>query len=103
LVFNRTDSFSVPNSISGSGNVTHAANSQLTLAGNLSYTGSTTVQAGTLVLSTAKTGGGAISIADGAALTLNSASTSTSLAASSFTLGGAGGSTLNFALGTAGN
>jgi autotransporter-associated beta strand protein len=101
LVFNRSDNQTISNAIGGTGgNLVHAANSQLTLSGDLSYSGSTTVQAGTLSIKTSKTGGGAISVASGAALTINSTQPSTTLAASALSVSG---STLNFALGTTGN
>ena len=50
LVFNRTDAFTVPNSISGTGSVTMAATGNLGLSGNSSYSGPTLVNAGTLTV-----------------------------------------------------
>jgi autotransporter-associated beta strand protein len=50
LVFNRTDAFTVPNSINGTGSVTMAGTGNLGLSGNSSYTGPTLVNAGTLTV-----------------------------------------------------
>lgn len=50
LVFDRGDDITVPNAISGTGSVTHAGPGSLTLTGNLSYTGGTTVATGVLTL-----------------------------------------------------
>ena len=101
LVFNRSNSSTVNNAISGNGSVFHAGSGATTLAGSLTYTGSTTVQAGTLAVPTSKSGGGAIFVAGGAALTLNSSSPTSSLATSALTTGAS--SILNFNLGAAGN
>jgi len=51
LVFDRTDSFTVSNQISGSGTLTQQGTGTLTLDGNNTYTGTTTVADGTLALS----------------------------------------------------
>lgn len=50
LVFNRGDDIIVTNAISGSGSVTHAGPGDLTLTGNLTYTGPTTISTGVLTL-----------------------------------------------------
>ena len=50
LVFNRSDSYTYSNSISGSGTVTQAGNGTLVLSGNNTYSGVTTVSTGTLMI-----------------------------------------------------
>jgi len=50
LVFNRSDSITVSNVISGTGTLTQAGSGTLTLSGSNSYTGGTTVNSGTLSL-----------------------------------------------------
>jgi fibronectin-binding autotransporter adhesin len=67
LTFNRTDAVTYAGAISGSGSLTQAGSGSLTLAGNNSYTGATTVSAGTLFVNGAL-GATAVSIADGATL-----------------------------------
>ena len=104
LTFNRSDSITVANAISGTGNVTQASNNLLTLSGNLSYQGSTNIQSGTLAITTAKAGGGALNISDNAALLLSRTTPDSTLAASSLVVGSASGNTtITFALGSAGN
>jgi fibronectin-binding autotransporter adhesin len=79
LVFDRSDSTSVANDISGTGTLTKLGNGILTLAGSNSYSGNTNVTDGTLLLNatTAIYGGtidaantARISVADGATLGL---------------------------------
>ncbi len=48
LAFNRFDSFTVPNAISGSGSVTMTGSGTVGLTGNNSYTGPTVVSSGTI-------------------------------------------------------
>jgi autotransporter-associated beta strand protein len=50
LAFNRSDALTVANEISGSGNLTKTGTGTLTLSGANTYTGDTTANAGTLVL-----------------------------------------------------
>ena len=50
LAFNRSDSYSYGNVISGSGTVSQSGSGTLTLGGSNSYSGGTTVTAGTLLL-----------------------------------------------------
>jgi autotransporter-associated beta strand protein len=50
LVFNRADSFTVANAISGTGNVTMAGPGGLILSGNNSYSGPTTISSGVVNL-----------------------------------------------------
>jgi autotransporter-associated beta strand protein len=76
LVFNRSDSPTVANPISGSGSVTKAGTGTLTLSGPNSYTGNTTVSAGTLRLGNGTApsnlaGGADVIVATGATLDLN--------------------------------
>ncbi|MBE7369883.1 autotransporter-associated beta strand repeat-containing protein [Ramlibacter pallidus] len=69
LVFDRSDDFTVGNTISGSGTLTHAGSGTLTLTGANSYAGTTTIGAGTLQVgnggTTGALGGGAV-VNDGA-------------------------------------
>jgi fibronectin-binding autotransporter adhesin len=67
----------------------------LTLSGANTYSGSTTVNSGGLVISTVSTGGGSVSMADGTALGIDVASAST-LPMSSLTLGSNGSTTVEF-------
>ncbi len=67
----------------------------LTLSGANTYTGSTAINGGGLVISTLQTGGGSFSVADGAALGINVVSANT-LPMSSLTSGNSAGTTVNF-------
>ena len=79
LSFNRSDDTSYDGSISGSGTLTQLGAGVLTLAGPNTYTGNTTVSAGTLVLaegaglSFVVTDGGSTQVLGTGALTLNGA------------------------------
>ena len=72
LVFNPATSATYSNAISGIGSLTMAGQGMLTLTGNLSYTGATVVNGGTLAIANAVNGpitvnaGGAITTTDGA-------------------------------------
>jgi autotransporter-associated beta strand protein len=57
LVFNRADNVTYAGAVSGSGSLVHLANSTLTLLGNNTYSGSTTVTVGTLLLGAGGTSG----------------------------------------------
>jgi autotransporter-associated beta strand protein len=79
LVFDRSDALSYSGVISGTGTVTKAGEGALTLSGNNSYSGLTTISEGTLKIGAAGSGsngplgttaGGTV-IADGATLDLN--------------------------------
>jgi autotransporter-associated beta strand protein len=81
--------------ISGSGSITQAGAGATTLNAANSYSGTTTVSAGKLVLSTAQTGAGAISVADGAKLGVTVSGTS-QLTPATLTLGASAATTLEF-------
>jgi autotransporter-associated beta strand protein len=57
LVFDRTDSITVPNVISGSGTLTQNGTGTVILTGNSGYSGGTTISAGTLQVGSAGTTG----------------------------------------------
>ena len=73
LAFNRSDSFTVANQISGSGSLTKLGAGSLTLSGDNSYEGGTTVSAGTLQVGDGGTAGslGSGDIANHASLIFN--------------------------------
>lgn len=52
LVFNRSDSYAYGSAVSGTGTLTQAGPGTLTLTGSHSFTGATTVEAGTLLFNT---------------------------------------------------
>ena len=60
IVFNRSDSLTVSNAISGTGNLTQAGAGTLILTGNNGYTGTTTINAGTLQIGSAGLLGGGV-------------------------------------------
>ncbi|MFM2221248.1 MAG: hypothetical protein RLZZ553_996 [Verrucomicrobiota bacterium] len=71
LIFNRSDALTVDNVISGTGTLTKNAAGSLTLTGSSSYSGATTVAAGTLLAnntSGSATGTSAVSVSAGAVL-----------------------------------
>lgn len=73
LVFNRSNNLTVSNVISGSGSLTKEGAGNLTLSGANSYSGLTTVNAGTLTVTNAEalgTGAGGTVVASGASLHL---------------------------------
>ena len=95
LVLNRSDTLSVPNGISGSGNVTIRAGS-VALSGNNSYDGVTTVESGAVLSATSATAlgsavGGTL-VQNGASLVIGAAGNATY--AESLTLSGAGNTTI---------
>jgi autotransporter-associated beta strand protein/T5SS/PEP-CTERM-associated repeat protein len=67
LVFNRSGNYTFADVVSGAGNVTQAGTGVLTLSGNNTYTGNTTVNSGTLSLN-GSLASSTVSIASGAGL-----------------------------------
>ena len=84
----------------GGGTITKNGSGILTLTGANTYTGSTTVNAGTLATTTASTGGGSYSVASGATLSVQVAAANADLSAASATF--AGPATLDIDLNTFG-
>ena len=97
LAFNRSDNSTYSGTFTGTGSLTQAGAGNLTLTGANSYTGATTVSAGTLTLATgASMGSGAVSVATGANLALNSNATTSALTGSgAVTIGSGATLTLN--------
>ncbi len=96
LVFNRSDAMTVNNAISGGGSVTKIGSGTTSLTAENTYTGTTTISAGTLALS------GSAAIADTGAVILANASGAILLLESSETIGslaGGGASGGNVVLG----
>lgn len=90
--------------LGGTGGLKKLGTGSLALTGSSSYTGSTIVSNGTLVLTTSSlNGGGSLSVADGATLSVTNGGGSMSV--SSLTVGAAAASTLqfNFPAGNAGS
>jgi autotransporter-associated beta strand protein len=76
LAFNRSDDITYSGILAGAGNLTQAGAGNLTLTGANTYTGTTTVSAGTLTVAAGGTlGRGDLSIATGANLVINGSST----------------------------
>ena len=94
---NASSTSSIGNVISGGFGLTKAGEGVLTLGGLNTYTGSTTVAAGTLTLATgASMSSGALSVAAGANLILNSNATTSALTGSgNVTIGNGAALTLN--------
>ena len=99
LVFDRSDSLTVPGSISGSGSLTLTGTGTVNLTATNSYNGPTAVNAGKLVVLTANSGSGDFTVADGAALEVQSSAVDSDLQVNSLTLGTSGSLTNNFNLG----
>ncbi|WP_411507238.1 autotransporter-associated beta strand repeat-containing protein, partial [Brucella anthropi] len=74
------NNFTVSQGVTGTGFLTKSGSGTLTLSGNNSYGGATSVSAGTLVLTGANTGGGTTTIDAGAALHIGTGGTVGSLA-----------------------
>ena len=75
LIFNRTGAYSMASPISGSGSLTQSGTGTLTLSGNNSYSGTTTVNGGTLVagsFTALGSGAGALTVNNGSKLALGS-------------------------------
>ena len=73
LVFNRSDNITLINSITGSGSVEKAGSGTLTLTGNNTYSGTTTISTGTLQIGAGGTSGtlGSGSVVTNATLSFN--------------------------------
>jgi autotransporter-associated beta strand protein len=85
LAFSVTNSPTIPNSISGTGGVTFLASGTITFPNANTYSGSTQIEAGTLIADNASgsaTGTGNIFISSGATLQIGNADTKGSVAAS---------------------
>ena len=79
MIFNRSDALTVANTISGSGSLTQMGAGTLTLTSTNTYTGDTTISAGTLTIGGSGTLGaglyaGAVTISSGAAMDYASSS-----------------------------
>ncbi|MBW8865268.1 MAG: autotransporter-associated beta strand repeat-containing protein [Verrucomicrobia bacterium] len=100
LKFNRTDSVISANIISGTGGVTQAGTGVVTLSGADTYTGNTVINAGRLAVTTANTGAGNYTVADGGSLEVQVAASGASLMNNNLTLGTSGTVTNIFTVGT---
>lgn len=96
LAFQRSNAHTVANVISGTGSVTKAAAGSLTLTGNNSYSGGTSVTAGSIISSHANAlGTGAVTMASGAPVHFKMTDGTTNIVANDFTLPAVGGSFLH--------
>ncbi|MHA3775618.1 beta strand repeat-containing protein [Verrucomicrobiota bacterium sgz303538] len=68
LVFNRSNSVTIPNTISGAGSLTQAGTGSTMLTGALNYTGPTLVNAGKLFVNTVLSPGSSVTVGGGATL-----------------------------------
>lgn len=110
LVFDRSDAFSIGNTINGSGSLTKRGSGTLTLTGANGYTGGTTIETGTLVLGQASggvigaAGTGQINLGNGTVLRSNVTGTLSNRIAitsgNSATIGAANATTLTLASGS---
>lgn len=89
--------------LSGPGSLTKENAGTLTLTGPNTYSGSTTVNAGKVALTTGKVGSGAINVGDTAVLSVTVTAAGAGIRASSLALGSVSGSTLSFELASFGN
>lgn len=107
VIFDVTTSGSANGVISDNGShvlgVTKEGAGTWSLTAADSYTGATTVNAGQLNITTSQTGGGALTVADGAALGLTLSAAGQTLNTSALTLGTSTGSTLYLNLGSFSN
>jgi autotransporter-associated beta strand protein len=87
LIFKRTDSYTTPNVISGSGSVTQSGTGTNRLSGVNTYGGTTLISSGTIIVANASAGnsslgaipGGAVIITNGGTLDVGGSSTAQSL------------------------
>jgi fibronectin-binding autotransporter adhesin len=92
LVFNRTDTFTVPNLINGAGALSKIGSGTLTLSGLNTYAGGTTLNAGTTRL-TSVSAAGTAAIAVNAATLVAGAAHTNSITLANATMGGLSGIT----------
>jgi fibronectin-binding autotransporter adhesin len=92
LVYSPTASLNYPQAIEGAGNLLMSGTgTELTLSGNSSFTGSTTVSSGTLCVNGSLAGGGPVTVASGAVLTgSGSIAGSVTISTGTLTLGAQG-------------
>jgi autotransporter-associated beta strand protein len=83
--------------------LTKAGPGNLVLSGANTYTGATVVSEGTLLTTPLQTGAGAVSVADAATFGVNISTVNTSFSASTLTLGGTAGGTLQLDFGSLAN
>ena len=78
-VFNRNNALPIVNNISGTGSLTKLGNNTITLTGNNSYTGTTTISGGTLAIGAGTTSGaiGTGNVVNNAALVFNRSDSTT--------------------------
>jgi len=88
LIFNRSDALSVANVISGTGSLTQAGAGNLTLSAGNSYSGATTVSAGTLTAGNNSAFGTSAVTIDGGTLALGGFSIANNVTVTSGTLSG---------------
>jgi len=101
LALNRPDVFTVPNDIAGSGNLQQNGSGMAMLTGNLTYTGPTTVNAGTLAfpgnITFDASSGTILNIAAGATASISSSVFNLNVNPTSVAVDVAGGGTLQLA------